>query len=143
MPHEQPRFDELVAQSKTLHQHGADREKPVAVGVDVDARAIRDRIPALFYGAVGPERRIRFVGDQAVGRQRRVPRHDAAGGGKLVRNRVYRAAAGLHDAPNVAAGIVEIQQLPGRFDRERGDEVAGVEQCFKAVSAVAVVDGCE
>ena len=123
--HEEARLDQTVIETEVLHQHRAVREIPVAVGADGDVLSVRQSDPALFRRAVGPERRVRRVGNEAARGLRRIRRVHAAGGGEL-RGHALTAAACAGDAMQIAAAVHDIELAIVAFS-ERGDAEARFE----------------
>ena len=100
--HEEARLDQPAVETEVLHQHRAVREIPIAVGADGDVLSVRQSDPALLRRAVGPERRVRRVGNESARGQCRVRLRYAAGGGEL-RGHARAAAARGGDAVQIAA----------------------------------------
>ena len=123
--HEEARLDQAIVETEVLHQHRTVREIPVALGADGDVLSVRQSDPAFLRRAVGPEWRVRRVGNQPARGQRRVRRVHAAGGGEL-RGHAGAAATRAGDAEHTAVHVHDIH-LAVLVLCERGDVQARVE----------------
>ena len=112
MTHEEPGLDELVGEAEMLYQHRSVRRVPVAIALHGDILAIRQADPALLDRAVRPECRVGRIRNQREQRRCASGRCvDASGGGQLLRHIVATAAAREHELADLAAGIIEQEQL--------------------------------
>ena len=83
---EQARLDALAADRELLQQHGADRQIPIAVRVDVDLAAGRQRQPAPLLGAVRPQGCADVIGQEPCGGRQRPRVAESPGCGQLSRH---------------------------------------------------------
>jgi hypothetical protein len=112
MAHEEPRLGKPVIQVEVLDEDSTVRKVPIVIVGNRDVLAFGQAEPAVLRRAVGPERGVQSVRDQAVElRRASLGGVNAARFGKQVRNIVAAVAGGEGEAADRAALVVEDVQL--------------------------------